>query len=110
LKTPPFLQHQSSTAIAGEIFAVVTFLMLPTIIASLRRSKDLPLIATVNILFIYAFEVWVPLMIWSFSGSPNEGLIDKLKGTKYQLITSVLILIAITVGVAAGIYSLVRMH
>jgi len=103
---PEFLEHQSAPKIAVELILGGAFLMLPTIIAAVRRSKDLPMIAACNVIFIYAFEVWVPLMIWAFSGNRNEGLIDRIKGSKKGLAFSIIILIGITVGAGFGTYSL----
>jgi hypothetical protein len=105
---PEFLKHQTAPKIAVELILGGAFLMLPTIVAAIRKSKDLPLIAVCNVIFIYAFEVWLPLMVWAFSGDRNEGLIDKIKGSKKGLAFSIIIMISITVGAGFGTYSLVR--
>jgi hypothetical protein len=105
---PEFLEHQTAPKIAVELILGGTFLMLPTIIAAVRKSKDLPMIAVCNVIFIYAFEVWVPLMVWAFSGNRNEGLIDKIRGSKKGLAFSILIVLGITVGAGFGMHSLVR--
>jgi hypothetical protein len=101
-----FFRHQNATEIILEVICGAAFLTLPTIIALARRNKDVILIASVNIIFIYAFEVWVPLMIWAFSGNRNEGLIDRIQGSRRNIIFSIAVLVAVTAGAAWGTYSL----
>lgn len=91
LRTPP---------VTLALVAVVSafFVLAPTLVAALRRHKDLVVIATLNVAFFYAFEVWVPLLVWSFTGDEKTGLVDRLRGRKGGAVFGAVLLAAVGLG------------
>jgi hypothetical protein len=103
------LKHQPPIAIVVELLLLVIFLMTPTIVAAIRRNKDLPAIAACNVLFIYAVEIWLPLLVWASTGSKNQGLLDRLSGSRRNAAFAIGLLVATAACAIAGLVALRHM-
>lgn len=87
---------------------MLVFLLLPAIVALAKRTKDKWLILAINVLFFYAVEAWLPLMIWASTGSQDFSLIDRLKRSRKEAALSALLLIITIAGIVWGIVALTR--
>jgi hypothetical protein len=67
--TPPTPGFILGSMVIGLLFIVIVIAMyvLPTVVAMLRKHRQLPAIALVNILFGWSVIGWVAAMIWSLT-------------------------------------------
>jgi hypothetical protein len=78
-------------------------LLLPSLIALVKRSKDRWAIVAINVAFFYSFSVWVPLLIWSFTGSQDVGLLDRLRRSKREAVLASGLILVTTLAALAGL-------
>lgn len=106
-----YLLHGLSTPVLG-IILVVTLLasFSPTIVALARGHKDKKAIIIGNILLIWSFEAWIPLLIWASTGNKTSGLLDNIKTSRSAQLKAgalgVLMLLAVVVGIRQSIHYL----
>ncbi|MDI1296585.1 MAG: hypothetical protein PSY12_11995 [bacterium] len=89
--------------IAAIIIFLVVFLFLPTFVAMFRRNKDVLFIALINLIFFYAFEVWLPLLAWAGSGNKDVGLLDRFRQSRKDKLIAGALLGAVALGMAISL-------
>lgn len=89
--------------------ALVTILVVtllasfsPTIVALARNHKDRKAIILGNILLIWSFEAWIPLLIWASTGNKSHGLLDNIKTSRSAQLKAGMLVILLLVAIVFG--------
>lgn len=88
---------------------VLIFNFLPTLIAYARRHPERRLLASLNVLSLLSFLLWVALFVWAVGGKRDDGVISRFVGNpanRRRLGVAVAALVGI--GVATTAYALTR--
>jgi hypothetical protein len=72
----------SAISMMAWIFVFLcVFNFLPTAVAYVDRHPDRHLLATLNVISLFSFALWVALMGWAVAGHSNHPIIQRFVGS-----------------------------
>jgi ABC-type uncharacterized transport system permease subunit len=86
----------AGTIAAGIFIFLCVFNFLPSMVAYVDRHPDRHLLATINVMALFSFALWIALMGWAVAGKSDHPLIARFVGSPRQrrrLVASVLALV-----------------
>jgi len=93
----------SVVSVAASIFVFLcVFNFLPSAIAYVDRHPDRHLLASLNVMALFSFILWIALMGWAIAGSSEHPIIRRFVGSPRQRRRLVASAVALVMAGSAG--------
>lgn len=72
------LTQLSPPVLVALSMGALVWVLLPTLVAVLRRRRDFLAILGLNVAFFFSLTVWFPLLVWAATGRSDQTLVARL--------------------------------